>query len=580
MSNPGITAAAATSPCHSFPSLSSTSNALKLPPATCISSVLSSQAMSFISGITSPRPSSSGTLPSPSILTHPSTTDDTPHDIEPQVSSVTTPELPHSGARRRSSKTKTTYKLAHPPPTLRHKQRLRIRPKLLLQLHQTSEASRPTPILDVLPSVTFAPHFARKFPRIFHGRDGLGPDDLIVVNSENYETLDASKKMTKAHAEGEKWDHREVVAAICQLRKGDGTEDKISEISLNNGPPWQASVFRNGAYEFLSKNDEGSCSIARWVPQRSVNRKQNAKTKHLSSTSPASESIFKFSLINPNSRRHPVLATMTDQAIDISDRYSVPSATTLPCQTFESAESPETNGSFDDASETGSMEKKMIEVDDHLRTLVIVTGIWVAFREGWSPNFNYHSAPEDTKLLRKKRNASVNLPNATEFSSRDILNLDQGSSGKSRPGIISTSSFNSAPSSPMLHSETAVPQRALSTGTAILQRANKRQQEASENPGPASPLLTMASTESSDDESDYEVGHEVELGEEKLEWSGPRTRETSLTSSRASGLANALVTAEDQADAIHTSGTTAEVTKKPRRLRAIFNFVRGSKNAR
>ncbi|KAI4215907.1 MAG: hypothetical protein LQ351_001895 [Letrouitia transgressa] len=536
--------------------------------------------MTFISGITSPRPSSSGTLPTPSTLTHPSIVDDTPHSTESHANSLPVLGVPHSGAKRRSSKTKTTYKLAHPPPTLRHKQRLRIRPKILLQLHQTSEASRPTPILDVLPSVTFAPHFARKFPRIFHGRDGLGPDDLIVVKSENYETLDASKKNSKVHAEGEKWDHREVVAAVCQLRKGDGTEDKISEISLNNGPPWQASVFKNGAYEFLSKNDEGVCSIARWVPQRSVNRKQNAKTRHLSSTSLTSESIFKFSLINPNSRRHPVLATMTDQSIDILDRYSVPNATTLPCQTFEPAESPEVNGSFDDASETGSMEKKMIEVDDHLRTLVIVTGIWVAFREGWSPNFNYHSSPEDTKLLRRKRNASVNIPNTTEFPSHDILNLDQGPSGKSRPGIISTASFSSAPSSPMLHSETAVPQRARSIGTAILQRANRRQQEAPVSPGPASPVLTMASPESSDDESDYRVGHEVELGEEKLEWSGPRTRETSLTSSRASGLTSTLVAAEDQADAMITSGATAENNKKLRRLRAIFNFVRGSKKAR
>ncbi|KAL9607877.1 MAG: hypothetical protein Q9167_007255 [Letrouitia subvulpina] len=580
MSDPAITAAPAASPCHSFPSLSSSSNVLRFPPATCISSVLSSQAMTFISGITSPRPSSSGTLPSPSILTQPSTVDDTPHGAESQVGSATTAELPHSEARRRSSKTKTTYKLAHPPPTLRHKQRLRIRPKLLLQLHQTSEASRPTPILDVLPSVTFAPHFARRFPRIFHGRDGLGPDDLIVVNSENYETLDTSKKITKVHAEGEKWDHREVVAAICQLRKGDGTEDKFSEISLNNGPPWQASIFKNGAYEFVSKNDEGVCSIARWVPQRSVNRKANTKTTHPSSTSSTGEKIFKFSLINPNSRRHPVLATMTDQTIDILDRYSVPNATTLPCQTIESAESPETNGSLDDASETGSMEKKMIEVDDHLRTLVIVTGVWVAFREGWSPNFNYHSSPEDTKLLRKKRNASVNLPNGAEFSSHDMLNLYQGPSGKSRPGIISTAASVSAPSSPMVYSETTVPQRALSTSTAILQRANKRQQEVSETPGQRSPLLTMASSESSDDESDYKKGHEVEFEEEKPEWSGPRTRETSLTSSRASGLASTLITAEDQVDAIKTSGATAEVTKKPRRLRAIFNFVRGSKNAR
>ncbi|MCJ1367891.1 hypothetical protein MMC16_007027 [Acarospora aff. strigata] len=294
--------------------------------------------------------------------------------------------------RKVASKLRTTYQIAHPAPVIKHKQRLKIRPRVLLQLQQLSNSSRPIPALDVLPSVLFAPRLAQKFPRMCKGKEGLGANDLVVVSSEAYDTLPNSTNEKHDDSEEESWDHRELIATIRQAKKDEGgTRGKV-EISLNHGSSWEATPLLNGGYEFVAK--EGSRTVARWVPRISVNRRRSNTLHNRTSSSTDEEKKFNFSIVNPNTRRHPVIASITRTTIDILDRYPAASSTealhphTSPLHTPSSIKSSQ--GAYFEPIEV--QPRTMIETDEQLRTLIVVTGIWLVFRENWSQNFRYSDA--------------------------------------------------------------------------------------------------------------------------------------------------------------------------------------------
>ena len=385
-------------------------------------------------------------------------------------------------SKRRSAssrtKAKTAFRLCHPPPVHIHKQRLHIRPRVLLQLQKISKASRPTPIFEVLPSVIFAPRLARRFPRTFKGKTGLGVDDLVVVSSENYETQEPHSDDDEDLFD-DKWDKREIIAAICQPSKdhypyGQGE----TEICLNQGIAWTASQRRSGTYEFASTDDCGNRTVARWVPRQS----RSDRTSSISST--PEEKKFNFSILNPNSRRHAVIATLDRQTIEVSDHYSHPS-TSLSSQASSTpttsssciSEGPKTP--FTELSETA---RDPIEVDDALRTFIIITGIWVAFREGFSPNFKYGqptqglSTSPNRALVQKHRSLSLNANhfNNNQFTIPNSPSPSHSLSGATRPrtGLHHTVSSSTVPLSS--YPPFTPPQRSVSNGTAFMQRLSTR----------------------------------------------------------------------------------------------------------
>ena len=398
--------------------------------------------------------------------------------LEAKTTSITDSDV---ASKRRSAssrtRTKTAFRLCHPPPVHIHKQRLHIRPRVLLQLQKISKASRPTPIFEVLPSVIFAPRLARRFPRTFKGKAGLGVDDLVVVSSENYETQEP-------HSDDEdlfddKWDKREIIAAICQPSKdhypyGQGE----TEICLNQGIVWTASQRRNGTYEFASTDDCGNRTVARWVPRQS----RSDRTSSISST--PEEKKFNFSILNPKSRRHAVIATLDRQTIEVSDQYSHPS-TSLSSQasstptTSSSVLSEEPKTPFMESSQTA---RDPIEVDDALRTFITITGIWVAFREGFSPNFKYGqstqglSTSSNRALVQKHRSLSLN---ANQFNNNQFTIPNSPSPSHSlsaatrtRSGLHHTVSSSTVPLSS--YPSFTPPQRSVSNGTAFMQRLSTR----------------------------------------------------------------------------------------------------------
>lgn len=294
---------------------------------------------------------------------------------------VTRPRATRSSTGRKI-RSKTSYQFAHPASHARHK-RLRLRPKLLLQLQQVSQAPRPLPVVDILPSTSYLPLLARKFPAIYRTRNGLGPYDLIVVLSEQYNRPDSIPER-HVSSEDEAEDHREVVATICQKVQEDARLKGKAEICLNFGPVWDASPLPSGSYEFIAETDTG-VQVVRWALRSGRSRRMTAPS---GTQSREGGKRFTFSVIDPTTRRHPVLASMTRNQLEVNDEYS---------PSVRSGTGPTTPSSgmsvVSDASDAETpFNVSSVTLDDGLRTLIIVTGIWVAFREGWSDNFRYGDA--------------------------------------------------------------------------------------------------------------------------------------------------------------------------------------------
>lgn len=276
------------------------------------------------------------------------------------------------------SRPKASYQLAHPAIHARHKW-LKIRPRTLLQLQQVSETPRPLPVLDVLPRTVSIPLVSLRIPQVFRHWNGLGLSDLVIVRSELCGSLSSDLFEKSIHSGNKDGDQREVVATICQPLQKEARLQGKAEVFLTLGIFCEAAPLSGGSYEFLVHSKNG-VQIMRWALRRSKRRRMPA-----SSSQPREESKrFTFSVIDPSSRRHPVIASLTRNHLEVYHRYS-------PDRQFCTRPASPNSGmsEFNDRSEIESQDSPAIIVDDRFRILIIVTGIWVAFREGWSHNFTY-----------------------------------------------------------------------------------------------------------------------------------------------------------------------------------------------
>ncbi|KAH6723961.1 hypothetical protein BKA61DRAFT_463022 [Leptodontidium sp. MPI-SDFR-AT-0119] len=376
--------------------------------------------------------------------------------------------------RRRSVRTSTTFQLAHPAPTLTQKQRLlQIRPKLLLQLQQLSSDARPRPFLDVLPSTVVVPRLYKKFPRMFRGKGELGCNDVMVVKSEEYETT------VESNVEGSDSDedglaNRDLVAVICQMPKDSGGSQGKAEMVLSDGSVWVASPLPNGLFEFITTDEHGIQTTARWV--RRSNRRQSVDMPDAIINN---EVKFTFSIIDPNSRRHPILATMNQAKLNIPDCYTTisPSAgrhpPTSPLRTFAEDENQV-------ADEEVAPGRTTIPVDQALKTLIQVTGVWLALRQGWSPYFKYNDAMAVAKNSHGRVRSMSLTPEPGRLSPTPTFTSTPESThtlGAVLGGTIRRVSAIGCPttgSSPQLERNPSTPKRSVSTGTAFMQRAAAR----------------------------------------------------------------------------------------------------------
>ncbi|KAJ8064476.1 hypothetical protein OCU04_006810 [Sclerotinia nivalis] len=385
---------------------------------------------------------------------------------------------------RRSSKASTAYRLAHPAPTLTHKQRLlNIRPKLLMQLQLLSFDKRPKPTLDVLPSTVVVSRLAKRFPRMFRGKGELGANDIMIVKSEEYDIPEGSMDDTDSDEEG--FSNRDLIAVICQMPRDEGGSQGKAEIVLGDGSVWLASPLPTGAYE-MTKFDESGTKVTtiRWVKRAS---------HHNHSDSSINDVKFSFSVIDPTCRRHAILATLTQTKLDIPNYYT----TVSPSSGIEITKAPVSGvpGEFDDEDEDEDGETdKVVErtpqlMDETMRALIQVTGIWVSLRQGWSPYFKYNDSMATFGQNKSPRNsmngrtrASSLTPDISRSSSVTVLNGTRSSTPESTFGYIgdkilrcNISRANSVTTSSP-HDSVASPRRARapSAGTAFMQRAASR----------------------------------------------------------------------------------------------------------
>ncbi|KAI4240453.1 MAG: hypothetical protein L6R40_005164 [Gallowayella cf. fulva] len=395
--------------------------------------------------------------PSSSAANDSVTAEEDPAVVESTTDSTMYSDLPKGRARRRSSQSRTSYQLAHPPPSARHRQRFRLRPKTLLQLQEVSAASRPIPILDVLPSILFAPRLAWRVPRILQNKHGMGLDDLVIVNSHRQTSAPTTPEGSPRQVDEDGPTDREIIAAICQSNPTENNGQCRTEIRFAHDYSWTATALRSGAYEFVSHSPGGTRSIARWVPKRENRSAEGAGKLDLP------DPRFRFSLIDARSRRHPVIANMSRHSIDIYDRYSLP----LSPRTFPHQGNPESFGPPSPCMEIGKIEdverdevcKTMVETDNQLRTMITVTGIWVAFCEQWSPNFRYSTKQvisNGVSELSNRRRSDGSQP--LLLSRKDVLY---------RPSEIHTPSLSTIPPSPPSSPQGVFPQRTASTSTTV-----------------------------------------------------------------------------------------------------------------
>ncbi len=375
--------------------------------------------------------------------------------------------------RRRSARSSTAYSIAHPAPTLTQKQKLlQIRPKLLLQLQLLSVDCRPKPALDVIPSTVVVPRLAKKFPRMFKGKAELGCHDVMVVKSEKYDAVDDAQN-EGSDSDDDGLANRDLVAVVCQARKDSGGALGKAEIVLSDGTVWMASPLPNGLYEFITIDERGNRTTARWVRRSTKPKKTDVADAGASNLEPK----FTFSILDPSTRRHPILASLTQNKLDIPDYYtSVSSSAGKHPPTSPRAFPGEPEHPFMDSELP--LERRTHAVDEEMKALIQITSIWVALREGWSPYFKYNDASTAT-MIQTTPSGRVRSMSLTPDAGRPSPVATCSSTPESSHSAFGRIRRQSCKLNPVngetpQQERTNGPKRAVSAGTAFMQRAAAR----------------------------------------------------------------------------------------------------------
>ena len=541
-------------------------------------------------------------------------------DIDTKATSITD-QNPNPGIRSLSSplsspKSKTTYRLAHPPPVSSHRAHLHIRPRVLLQLQRVSKTVRPKPVLEVLPSVIFATRLARRFPRTFKGKAGLGADDLVIVSSENYETAQPHARDPGELFEDARWEEREIVAAVCQPSRDKSGFQGRGEICLNNGALWTASSFGNGSYEFVTIDEHGLKTVARWVL-----KSPRQRTTPVAQSRPRSPSLeekkFNFSVLNPNSRRHAVIGTLDQHSIEVSDRYSNPAvgskspgpSTPGTPTTGDVCDGREGQSSYPWHSERSSVSasdnqmrnspplsmqstemylatEHPLETNECLRTLILVTGLWVAFQEGFSSSFNSGdlaqgpSALSNTGSKHQRRSLSLSI---NRSGSEILPSTTKSPSSDKQPKRSVLSHSPSTPVVPLAQSARnpqTPPRRTMSTGQTFMRRVTSRRLSTTG----AGQLVPTDKFDGSEAERNSVDGNSIEGG------NGLRRRTLAIPPSLGTGsplrerrISSYQNNMDSSLEPVISNGldppaeapaSSKEATRKPRRLKRLFGLRR------
>jgi hypothetical protein len=369
--------------------------------------------------------------------------------------------------RRRSLRTSTRFAFAHPAPALRNKQRrlVQIRPRLLLQLQQVGD-KRAIPAYDVVPSGLLAgsliiPLLAKKCPRVFRAKPELDQSDVLIVRSDDYGSAQ-SEESHGTQGREDNLDHRDVLAVISTLPP----DDDHADIVLEDGSVWVTSRMMNGSYEFTRTDAQGTVTTARWV-------KRASPLPPISSTEEAAEILserkWTFSIINPETRRHPILGSLTPTSLDIYDTYSTMSTASghfPPTRPIDSDAALSGDSAPSSPRITTTAERMMVAVTEEEKKVMVATAIWIGLRQdGWPASAN----PKFAKTAAHCRSASIrNLERARSFSG---VGNNLGMACTLTGSTLGSSASSDTAS--QQHPALPRPRRAMSTGAAFMENRRR-----------------------------------------------------------------------------------------------------------
>ena len=402
--------------------------------------------------------------------------------------------------KEKTKRQKTTYNIAHPPPSGGTRSKISLRPKVLLQLQKVEPNSRSVPAYEVLSAAAFAHKAGRTITSLCPGKSHIGPEDLFVLQSQDYSNSNADP------AELKKWSSRRVIGLISR-RKGEGKASvSHTEIFLEDGAVSEVSVMPNGGYEFTTQECHGLKSTTRWVRKQAAKSMEKTPSLNANSSDPRAEDLsFMFTKITPNMRQHPIVGSISRTRLDIYDHYSIPSVssgdrTPIPRQ----PKRPSRQSSISSFTALEGIEGSApIATEESLRNLILLSGIWVAFREGWSYIFRFDEDRETTscpsspsrKHLHRRSPSNQTSSTSSESGAPQTLSNESVSKLGVKKKLIRTgsrllhrSSTCVAPASigPTKHSDTTpTPRRSMSAGAAFFKKVNRP------NGDKAAPILNL-----------------------------------------------------------------------------------------
>ncbi|KAI3395230.1 hypothetical protein diail_1656 [Diaporthe ilicicola] len=402
-----------------------------------------------------------------------SMTEDEPSFYDSDASQRSSTSRPRR--RRVTPRKRSHYLLARPAPKRCSKKHLfkNIRPRLLFQLQELPTNQRPRPAIDVFPASLIAgpivtARYINLFPGIFGSKGELGPRDLILLKSEDYDTGLSDSEEEDDNVGG----RREPLAILSPVRGQD-----CDEIVMEDGTVWRATPGPKGSYNFVYTDKHGNTQTARWAkrnstrsgPSTAVHNPKNPNGLSSSATTVTSDAAsaaepgdykYTFSLINPLSRRHPILASLTPRSLEVFEDYTTVSSSqgrfppSRPMSyNFDSASSKDFPSPPLSADEL-STERQTQLVNETTKRLITVTGLWLALRlAGAAPE----SAETSDASTAHPREPSISISSCASHT----LKLP-------RRSTTSNLSSSTTPAQSGLR-------RAVSTGAAFMQRRMLKQ---------------------------------------------------------------------------------------------------------
>lgn len=308
-------------------------------------------------------------------------------------------------------------------------------PKLVLQLQKTTDL-RPLPAFDIVTASTL-PHRIIRAPSsstFLKRESGSGVGELTVFHAEDYQSFGNSTNgstvlpdddgryaisfhctrglQTKFTDVQSSRTTRKILGIIIRNTDGNGSW----RLELEDGSTWTATREPENQYELSALAYTGGAPLqANWAPRPGDTRR------------------FSFSPLQPGTSWRPFVACITSKHLKVFDSYKVRTQPSGPQVSPEATSTRRDSMTFgsDVRSRRSSTPKQLwsVNTSDQLKTLIIVSAVWVALLEGWIKNYSGDINVQDV------RNPAEDVTSLNPAPSR-VAGNDQASHRSKRNRVV------------------------------------------------------------------------------------------------------------------------------------------------